>query len=204
MHPNPSFRGESAERNLRFARERAFGTLAINADEGPLLSHIPFVISEDGAAVELHLVRSNPIVRYAKAPINAVISVIGSDTYVSPDWYEVDDQVPTWNYVAVHIRGKLSPMPQDELHGVLVRLSAEMEHRLEPKKPWVSDKMDQEIYARMQRQILPFKLDVASIDGTWKLSQNKPDDVRLRAADAIEKHEMGMATAEMASLMRDA
>ena len=80
MHPNPAFWGESAARTLAFARERAFGTLAVNADGGPVLSHIPFVL--DGEAVDLHLVRSNPILRALPAP--AVIAVAGPDAYVSP------------------------------------------------------------------------------------------------------------------------
>lgn len=204
MHPNPSFRTESEDRNLRFARDRAFGTLAVNADGGPLLSHIPFVISPDASSIELHLVRSNPIAQLARKPLEAVIAVTGSDSYLSPDWYEVDDQVPTWNYVAVHIRGVLHPMKHEDMHGVLERLSAEMESRLAPKKPWVSDKMDQDIYERMQRQILPFNMQVSSIDGTWKLSQNKPDEVRLRAADAVAEHGLGTGLPELAELMRNA
>jgi transcriptional regulator len=41
MHPNPAIRSESAERSVAFLRDRALGTLAINADGGPLLSHVP-------------------------------------------------------------------------------------------------------------------------------------------------------------------
>ncbi|MEM9277679.1 MAG: FMN-binding negative transcriptional regulator [Pseudomonadota bacterium] len=203
MHPNPVFRKETEDRNVAFARERAFGTLAINADDGPLISHIPFRISEDASEVELHLVRSNPIVRILKEPKNAVLAVTGGDAYISPDWYEVDDQVPTWNYIAVHLRGELSLLPHDELHDVLDGLSAEMEERLLPKKPWTSGKMDQEIYARMQRQIVPAKLRVSEINGTWKLSQNKPEEVRMRAANGVSENSMGSETDEIAQLMRN-
>ena len=130
MHPNPSFRKESDDQNIAFVRERAFGTLAVNASNGPLFSHIPLLLSEDAGVVELHLVRSNPILRLLEEPVDAAISVVGGDAYISPDWYEVDDQVPTWNYVAVHLRGTLRRLPQEQLHGVLSRLSASMEERL--------------------------------------------------------------------------
>ena len=63
MHPNPVFHDADAARNLAFARDRGFGVLAMNAPEGPLISHVPFVLSGDGASVALHLVRSNPIAR---------------------------------------------------------------------------------------------------------------------------------------------
>lgn len=205
MHPNPSFRKESEVRNIQFARERAFGTLAVNARESPLLSHIPFLLMEDNKTIELHLVRSNPIVQSLKQePQKAVISVLGGDSYISPDWYFVDDQVPTWNYIAVHLRGVIELLPQDEIHNVLERLSASMEKRLLPKKPWVSAKMNQDVYQKMLRQIVPVRMAVTEINGTWKLSQNKPDEVRMNAADGIAQNDMGSELQLLSKLMKDA
>lgn len=203
MHPNPAFRKETEDRNLEFARERSFGVLAVNHENGPLISHIPFQLNKDASEAELHLVRSNPIVRLLAEPQNAVIAISGGDAYISPDWYGVDDQVPTWNYVAVHLRGRLSLIANEELHGVLNRLSAAMEKQLAPKKPWTSDKMDQEIYNRMQRQIVPAKLAIEAIDGTWKLSQNKPADVRMRAAAGVSESSIGAETKLIAALMKN-
>lgn len=204
MHPNPSFRKETETRNIEFARERAFGTLVVNASEGPLLSHIPFLLNEDGKNLELHLVRSNPIVQALKQePQKAVISVLGGDSYVSPDWYFVDDQVPTWNYIAVHLRGTIELLPQDDIHNVLERLSASMENRLLPKKPWVSAKMNQDIYQKMLRQIVPVKMAVAEINGTWKLSQNKPDEVRMNASKGVAENGMGSELELLSTLMRE-
>ena len=204
MHPNTAFRKTNRERNIAFAHGRSFGVLAVNApDSAPLISHIPFQLSEDGTDIEAHLVRSNPILNLLERRLDAVIAVSGSDAYISPDWYGVDEQVPTWNYVAVHLRGTLRRLEQDELHGVLDRLSAGMEGRLEGKKPWTTDKMDQDIYARMQRQIVPVAMDVTEINGTWKLSQNKPDEVRLRAADGVEAARMGSEIDDMTGLMRN-
>jgi transcriptional regulator len=200
MHPNPAFRAEDRARHLEFARKRAFGTLAVNADPAPLVSHIPFLLDETGECAHLHLVRSNPIARLGA--VEAVIAVTGPDGYVSPDWYGVDDQVPTWNYVAVHLRGRLEPLPQDTMRDMLDRQSAHFEDRLRPKTPWTTDKMTADVMERMMRQILPFRFEIARIDGTWKLNQNKDVAVRLRAADHIETGH-GMELAELARLMRD-
>jgi len=204
MHPNPAFRKTGAARNIEFARERGFGILSINADQGPLLSHIPFQLSQDGEYIEAHLVRSNPILKLLEKPVDALIAVSGPDAYVSPDWYGIGDQVPTWNYVAVHLRGTLQRLADDELHGVLQRLSAAMEKRLLPKKPWTSDKMDQQVYGKMLRQIVPIAMQVNAIEGTWKLSQNKPDEVRLAAAEGISVHGLGVETDFIAELTRKA
>ena len=204
MHPNKTFRKTETPTNIAFARERGFGALAINADDGPLMSHIPFVLAEDGTEVELHLVRSNPILRHIAEPTKAVIAVQGAHSYISPDWYGVDDQVPTWNYVAVHLRGTLQKRPAEELRGMLDRLSMHFEEKLRPKTPWVTDKMTPDVLDKMMRMIVPCRMQVDQIDGTWKLGQNKPDAVRLGAAQAVETDGLGMALAQLAALMRDA
>jgi len=80
--------------------------------------------------------------------------------------------------------------------------SAFFEDRLRPKVPWTSGKMTPEVMDRMMRQILPFRLEIETVEGTWKLNQNKDDDVRLRAADRIETG-VGSDLEELAALMRD-
>lgn len=173
-------------------------------EAGPLISHIPFLLSEDGKALEAHLVRSNPIIRLLDTPVSAVLAISGPDAYISPDWYETENQVPTWNYVAVHLRGTLKRLPETELHSVLSRLSQFMETRLLPKKPWTSDKMNRETYSKMQRQIVPIAMEIADIQGTWKLSQNKPEKVAMLAADGVERSDPSISNPEIAKLMRQA
>ncbi len=197
MHPNPTFRNESRDRHLAFARDRGFGTLAVNAPDGPLLSHVPFLLDVDGATADLHLVRSNPTARLGPA----VISLQGPDGYVSPDWYEVADQVPTWNYVAVHLRGHLERLPDSAMRDMLERQSAVFEARLAPKPAWTLDKMSEPALARMMRQIVPFRLRIDSVDGTWKLNQNKDETARLRAAGRIGSSGFGQELATLAALM---
>jgi transcriptional regulator len=202
MHPNPAFRQEPRDAHLAFARARGFGALCVNAAEGPLVSHVPFLLDETGASAELHLVRSNPILRLLSEPRPAVLVVSGPDGYVSPDWYGVADQVPTWNYVAVHLRGTLAAASADELEPMLDRLSAAFETRLAPKPAWTSAKMSDGLMERMMRMIAPYRLEIATVEGTWKLNQNKPKPVRLAAADRLEAAALDPAAAALAALMR--
>ncbi|MFK7761889.1 MAG: FMN-binding negative transcriptional regulator [Roseobacter sp.] len=204
MHPNPVFHTQNIVQNLAYARDRAFGVLAVNGEHGPLLSHIPFLLDDDGKTLWLHLVRSNPIVRALKEPRRATIAVSGPNSYISPDWYEVDDQVPTWNYVAVHISGPLELRPQEELHALLDRQSAFFENRLQPKTPWTTDKMSDGVMDRMMRAIVPCRMEVSAVEGTWKLNQNKPDDVRQKAAEYVEAFGQGVDLHILAALMRGA
>lgn len=203
MHPNPMFRKAEAAQNLAFAHDRSFGTLSINADTGPLIAHVPYQLSADGSYLEAHLVRSNPIARALKEPQKAVVAVSGGDGYISPDWYGVDDQVPTWNYVAVHLRGSLRLLPDTELRGILERLSDAMEARLAPKPIWKIDKVSDAALTKMLRQIVPIAMNVESVDGTWKLAQNKPDKARLTAADAMAETGFGSEYGTIAKLMKN-
>lgn len=190
MHPNPAFRQTPAEDSLAFARAIGFGMLTINGPDGPLAAHVPFHLAPDGRQAQLHLARSNPIAR-AGLPAPALLAVQGPQHYISPDWYgphaEVPDQVPTWNYIAIHLRGTLAPLPPEALEPHLDALTAEHEGRLLPKTPWTKDKMTQGAMPRMMRMILPFRLDIADVQGTWKLNQNKPAHLRARAADALAR-----------------
>lgn len=206
MHPNKVFRTQDIEDSLVFVRDRGFGTLILSQQEDqevryPLISHVPFLLSEDGTYIEAHLVRSNPILKCLTEPHPVTLTVTGSDAYISPDWYGVADQVPTWNYVAVHLKGTLLKMPQEEIAPVLARLSADMEQRLLPKKPWTIDKMTPDVFTKMTRQIVPVRMDIKHIEATWKLSQNKSQDARDGAIEGLSTSTIGSEIGDMRALM---
>ena len=207
MHPNPVHRPATPEQNLAFARERGFGVLVVSGETGaggPLLSHIPFLVVEGGGAVHAHLVRSNPTARLlAAGDRTAVLAVSGPDGYVSPDWYGAEpDQVPTWNYVAVHLRGTLRLRPEETLRPHLDALSWRNERELRPKPPWRTSKVSEERLTSMMRAIVPVELTVETVDGTWKLNLNKADETRLRAAGHVEAEGFGQEVSRLARLMR--
>lgn len=201
MHPNPVFRARSVSANLDFARARGFGMLMVNGSFGPFAAHLPFHIDAAGGEVLMHLTRSNAITRLLDQPLPALLAVSGPDAYVSPDWYGMPDQAPTWNYVAVHLRGAVELLPQDRLMDVLDQLSAEFETRLAPKAPWLAEKMNPDLRERLMRSIVPVRMVIDEIDGTWKLAQNKEDAARMAVADAMQS-DLGHEVAALAALMR--
>ncbi len=202
MHPNPAFRQTPAAESLAFARHRGFGTLCVNGEGGPLLAHVPFLITEtDGLSALVHLARSNAIAR-APLPGPAVIAVTGPESYISPDWYGAEDQVPTWNYVAVHLRGRLEALPTETLRPMVDDLSALFEARLLPKTPWTSGKMSDGSMERMLRMILPFRLVIETVDGTWKLGQNKTPEQRAEAVAGLQAWRDPSPREELARLMQ--
>jgi len=204
MHPNPIFRKKDRSRHIALAQSRAFGMLSMNSNPSPLFAHIPFQISDDGKTLEAHLVRSNLIARALRdGPLAAALAVQGPDGYISPDWYGVEDQVPTWNYAAIHLRGEVELLPDAALVPVLERLSHAMEKRLHPKPIWTLDKMHPTALSKLLRQIVPIQMNVDTIEGTWKLNQNKSADARLGAANSLESAGFGLGLDQLAQWMRD-
>ena len=201
MHPNPVFRREQCESALAFARERGFGALTVAVAEGVLAAHVPFVV--DQRRMLAHLIRANPLARHLRSgPVDALLIVSGPDGYVSPDWYGVPQMVPTWNYVAVHLRGKLRLLEDAALRSVLDRLSANFEERLAPKPPWKTDKVDDAVLAGKMRAIAPIEMSIESTDSTFKLNQNRSDTARAGAAAALAAGGTpGMETRALAALM---
>ena len=201
MHPNPVFRGEPRESALAFARQRGFGALTVAGADGVLAAHVPFVVDE--GRIRAHLMRANPLARRLRdGPSDALLIVSGPDAYVSPDWYGEPRNLPTWNYVAVHLRGKLRLLDDAALRSVLDRLSANFEERLAPKPPWKTAKLDDAVLAGKMRVIVPIEMSIETTDSTFKLNQNRSDTARAGAAAVLAAGGTpGMETRALAAMM---
>jgi transcriptional regulator len=98
--------------------------------------------------------------------------------------------------------------PQDELHALLDRQSAHFETRLAPKPEWTSAKMSPGVMEKMMRAIVPVRLHIETLDSTWKLGQNKPDEVRRAAASQAAASQaaaagVGVQTQDLGAFMQD-
>ncbi len=201
MHSNPAFRAPTQDSNIGFARTRGFGMLALAHEERVLVSHIPFVLNDAGTSVEGHLAKNNPIVAMLSEPRPATLVISGSDSYVSPDWYGSPGNVPTWNYIAVHLRGVLTLGESEALPQHLDRLSHHFETQIPGKPPWTPAQLEPSALQRMARAIVAITLDIEVVEGTWKLSQNKDSDARENAAAEISRHSLGQETGVLAKSM---
>ncbi len=190
MHPAQAFRVEDRTTLLDFVAAHPFVTLAASVGGRPILAQAPVVIRDlDGElALDFHLSRGNVLTPHLVRGFRAVVLATGPDAYVSPDWYESADQVPTWNYLSVEAEGSVAPLDQAELIALLDDLSAQEEARLSPKKPWTRDKMSDGRFEAMLRGIAGGRLFVERLEGTFKLSQNKSDADRLGAAKGLGEH----------------
>lgn len=180
-----------------------FGTLMTVSGGKLSISTIPFLLGADGASLIGHVARANPHWREFAAATDVAVGFIGPHAYISPTWYSSPNMVPTWNYVAVEVRGTIELLEDREARlDVVDRLSARHEAAL--PQPWRSAKMDPTLRDKLLEAIVAFRVSITSIDAKAKLGQNrKPDDVRGAAA-ALRALSTESAEARLAALMLDA
>jgi transcriptional regulator len=184
VHPNPAFR--SGDRALMEAliEEIGFGMVFATTPDGPRVAHTPLAWTGDGA-LHFHLARGNALTRHIDG-MTALALVNGPDSYVSPRWYADAEQVPTWNYIALELEGRVRRMGEDGLLGLLETLVARHEARVAEGEPWTMAKVPEAKLRKLAAGIVGFELEVQAWRPTFKLSQNKSAEERARIAAGLE------------------
>ena len=157
-----------------FIDAHAFGTLVSIADGRPLVSHLPFLPDRDAGVLHCHVARANPHwLEIARSP--QVLAIFaGPHGYVSPTWYAERGGVPTWNYTVVHAHGSAQAVDDAERTRRHVEALAAKYERGRPA-PWVPD-----YDTRRLAGIVGIDIRVASLEGKFKLSQNRSEADRAR------------------------
>ncbi|MDE2412081.1 MAG: FMN-binding negative transcriptional regulator [Sphingomonadales bacterium] len=184
MHPNAAFRHSGRALLETMLEEIGFGMIFATTPDGPRVAHVPLLWTGDGA-VQFHLARGNALTKHLDGA-TALAVVNGPDGYVSPRWYSDEEQVPTWNYVALELEGRVRRMDQEGLLGLVTALSDKHEARIAEGKPWTVDKLSPARLRGLLAGIVGFEMEVQAWRETLKLSQNKDAADRARLADGLE------------------
>jgi transcriptional regulator len=182
-------------------RRYSFALLCSTAEDSvPFASHLPLLLDPQPAPLGTlvgHMARANPQWRHADGrPALAVFS--GPHVYVSPSWYEAQDVVPTWNYVAVHATGVFRAVHDRDALLDIVRDSVAFYEGNRPQ-PWRLGEPN-DYLERMLRGIVGFRIEISNLEGKWKLSQNHPPERRERVVRAL-REQGGEDAAAIADLM---
>lgn len=196
MHPNSAFRSDDRDLFETLIDEVGFGMVFAATPDGPRVAHTPLLSSGDGA-VQFHLARGNALTKYLDGT-TALALVNGPDGYVSARWYDDPAQVPTWNYIALELEGRVRRMDDEGLLALLEGLSNRHESRIEQGTPWTMDKLPEANLKGFLKAIVGFEMEVLAWRPTLKLSQNKPAEERARVIAGLE----ASGSAAIAQLMR--
>ena len=185
-------------------QENGFGLL-VTVEEGEAhATHLPMLLDPHcGRRGSLfgHLAATNPQWRSfdGKRPALAVFS--GPHAYVSPRWYTRLRNVPTWNYVAVHVRGAPRVIEHREGSDLLKRTMVFYESAF--PEPFGFDSIPGDYVEGLLGAIVAFELPITRIAGARKLSQNKGSIERARIAEGLRATGDASA-ARVATLVEDA
>ena len=166
-------------RIVQFIHDYSFGQLISEIESRPFVTHLPFLLNAEANLLQGHIARANP--HWQNLDNRQVLVVfMGPHGYVSPSWYQ-EPGVPTWNYQAVHVYGKVRCISNPgQLSELVQRLTDHHESRL--AEPWRA-----EFESSRLRGIMGIEIAIEDIHGKFKLSQNRSDQERLDVAGQLHK-----------------
>ena len=158
-----------------FVQGNSFATI-VTTDQGkPIATHVPVQLRKDGDTYFLtgHISVGNPQWKTFENCKDVLVMFQGPHAYISSSWYEKEN-VPTWNYQAVHMYGTACILNGEELERDLDMLMQKYEkHR---SNPVLWDKLSPELLKKQIKGIVGFKITVKEIQAAYKLSQNRTDE----------------------------
>jgi transcriptional regulator len=173
MYIPTEFAMDDEQEAFDFIESYSFAEL-ITSRQGELkASHVPLLLDMGKNLLLGHFARNNDHWQELETAEDLLVIFQGPHTYVTPSWYESEQMVPTWNYVAVHVKGKARLVPDSELLDLVTRLSDKHESQFE--KQWTVNKVGDKKLAALLRAIVGFKIDIEQVSGKAKLSQNRKE-----------------------------
>lgn len=188
----------------KLIRNHSFATIITQSPEGPVVSHLPLLLelSETGATLVGHCAKANS--QWKQFADGQTLTAIfhGPHSYISPAWYEPKpDNVPTWNYAAIHVRGHAAILTaEDEVFRVLSKITNHFES--DYATGWSLPPAANDEIVGLLRQIVAFRIEIKDIQAKFKLSQKQSSSDRENVISNLS--EMNESQQQVAQLMREA
>ncbi len=184
---------------LAFMAANSFALLITEGSELKA-THLPFVVQKNGDKIRLvsHMAKANPQWKEFNGDKELLVVFHGPHAYISPTLYEKKENVPTWNYLAVHAYGKVKLISDEaavkELLGTMINTY---------EKTWLKEykELPADYLDKMVKGIVAFEIEVTRLQGKSKLSQNKTANEKQNIITSLEKSADGQAQ-ELAKQMK--
>jgi len=163
-----------------------FAILVSSADDAPFATHLPVFVDqkEDHLVLRGHVAKANPHWRHLELNPTCITIFHGPHAYVSTSNYVTRENVPTWNYGAVHVYGNARTFSSPEdLQGVLHQLIGTFEPAY--AEQWGS--LSETYRERMLSHIVGLEIAVNKIEAKFKLSQNRTKEEQTNVIASLEK-----------------
>ena len=169
-----------------FIKHHSFGILVSQSNQKMLATHIPMEFSPDETKLLGHISRANPQWKNFSASAEVLAIFTGPHAYISSSWYD-HENVPTWNYIAVHVYGKIEIIAGEQLYQSLKHLVDKYES--DSAKPVSLEKMSSDYVRKSIQGIVGFEITITAIEAAYKLSQNRDQKNHQNIIHELEKRE---------------
>lgn len=189
MYNLPDYKEADPEIIKQFVRDHPFAFLAgCDAESKPVVTQIPVFIDEKHGKIFLtgHIMKNTDHHKAFEQNPNVLAVFTGPHTYVSATWYDNPHQASTWNYLSVHAKGTIRFGDEEELVAVLKRLTLHYENN-NTASTTVFDNLPDDYRSRLMKAIVPFEIEVTSMDHVFKLSQNRDEKSYDNIATELKK-----------------
>ncbi len=174
MYHIPHFKAKDEKEVIAFMQSHPFITLTgVDSDNQLVATHVPALIQEreDKLFLQGHVMKQTDHHKAFIKNANVLAIFAGPHAYISASWYQDQKQVSTWNYQAVHAKGKLQFLNEEALLDILHRTTACFENN--PDSPSLVKNLSTEYVARLMKAIIAFEIEVTELSHVFKLSQNR-------------------------------
>lgn len=158
---------------FRFMRENPFAIIVSNNNGEVIATHTPVELESDQegrAIIRTHIAKANPQWKTFTEATTLLVIFNGPHTYISSSWYD-HVNVPTWNYIAIHVYGKPKILDRNATIQVLQNLVSR--HEASSEKPFSMASLDDAYLDSHLKALVAFEITIDKIDAKAKLSQNR-------------------------------
>jgi transcriptional regulator len=154
----------------KFIRHNSFAIIVSKSQDRLIASHIPLELSEDNSKLIGHVSRANPQWKGFDSGTEVLVIFTGPHAYISSSWYD-HENVPTWNYIAVHVYGKIRIIEGDELITSLKLMTDRYEAA--SLHPVSLEAMSPDFVRQSLKGLVGFEISISMMEASYKLSQNR-------------------------------
>ncbi|KAB0625331.1 FMN-binding negative transcriptional regulator [Acinetobacter gandensis] len=200
MYLPTHFKHDQLDDLVELIQQYPLATVVMTAADGTLeVNHLPleYEMQQGGFGVlRGHIAKANPMFEILNQSAHVYVIFQAEDAYISPNWYEGKQEhhrvVPTWNYRVVHVKGEILKLDDDKyLRGVLARLTRM--HEANQPMPWKMGDAPNDFIAEQLEKIVAIEIDIQSMIGKFKVSQNRSAVDVINVAKALERSNAEMA-----------
>ncbi len=187
MYKLKYFTEEDNEKVVAFMKENSFAIIAGMNEDFPVATHVPLEVKQvnDKLFFTGHMMKNTDHHKVFLKNENVLVIFNGPHCHISASWYTNPNVASTWNYMAVHAKGKINFGDEAQTKKIVEDLTNKYE---KPDSGASFNKLPNEYVDRLVKAIIAFRIEVQTLDNVFKLSQNHDEETRQRIIDHLRKN----------------